>query len=213
MIQDPARLYIRHVLDALGVNATELARSAGVSHSTIHRAVDPSRSIVVSRRTLLAIEHATGLTLEDFQAGRAARPAEAGFERVEVFDPSRVPPGGTLRDAEPPVMAMAFPRDWLASLAGAGGGPVVGLRVLGDAMEPTLADGDVVLVDAGARDLARGGLMVLGGPGGAAIRRVSIEPGTTRVQVRPDHRAYDAHHAEAASLEVLGRVVWSGGRL
>ena len=213
MSRDPARLYIRHVLDRTGLNATELARRAGVAHSTIHRALSPEQKVVVSRRTLVAIEAATGLGFEDFQAGRApATVADAAFERIEVVDPRTVPEGGTLLDAGPPAMALAFPREWLASLANAPYPVVVGLRVLGDVMEPTLADGDLVLVDASATDLARGGLYALGGPGGAAVRRVSLGL-DGRARVKPDNPAYDAVELDAGSLAVLGRVIWSGGRL
>jgi DNA-binding XRE family transcriptional regulator len=88
------------------------------------------------------------------------------------------------------------------------------MRVEGDSMEPTLRDGGVVIIDQAQREL-RDGLLALRINERVQLRRVQVFPGR-RVRLIPDNPSYQAIELQgddAAAIDVVGRVVWSGGRL
>lgn len=87
------------------------------------------------------------------------------------------------------------------------------IRVEGDSMAPTLADGDEILVD---RDRAtpgsRAALFVLRLDGAVAVKRVRALG--AEIEVASDNPAYPPPaRFDAGTIAVLGRVVWLGRAL
>lgn len=85
------------------------------------------------------------------------------------------------------------------------------IAVEGDSMEPTLRDGDEILVDRTIRAL-RAGIYVIRLGDVLLVKR--LEPGPAgRVTVISDNPAYGRSECQFGDVEVIGRVVWKGGRL
>ncbi|SNS75011.1 Phage repressor protein C, contains Cro/C1-type HTH and peptisase s24 domains [Sphingomonas laterariae] len=108
----------------------------------------------------------------------------------------------------------AFDAGWLRALAP--GGPV-GLsliRVEGDSMLPTLADGDDILVDRGdGADRLRDGVYVLRVDDVLLVKRLLIQPADRRVTVASDNPAYPPlADCDPHDIHIVGRVVWGGRR-
>ena len=79
------------------------------------------------------------------------------------------------------------------------------LRARGDSMEPTIADGDQIVVDErDVRVTANPAVFVLRIDGVLLVKRVSRR--AEGVRVASDNPAYPAFVAEGA--EIIGRVVW-----
>ena len=79
------------------------------------------------------------------------------------------------------------------------------LRARGDSMEPTIADGDQIVVDErDVRVTANPAVFVLRVDGVLLVKRVSRAGGGVRVA--SDNPAYPAFVADGA--EIIGRVVW-----
>ena len=85
------------------------------------------------------------------------------------------------------------------------------IEVEGDSMEPTLRDGDEILVDRTARPL-RAGVHVLRLEDVLLVKRVE-RVGAERVRLISDNPAYAPVERALGDVEVIGRVVWKGGRL
>lgn len=86
--------------------------------------------------------------------------------------------------------------------------------VRGDAMAPTLTDGDCVLVDMSDRTAPRDGLHLIDSDGGAMVKRLAIHPVTRRLAILSDNAAYPSHtDCPAGSVRILGRVIWLGRRI
>ncbi|MFN3370321.1 MAG: helix-turn-helix transcriptional regulator [Sphingomonadaceae bacterium] len=86
--------------------------------------------------------------------------------------------------------------------------------IRGDAMAPTLADGDCVLIDTADRLCPRDGLHMIASDGGPVVKRLSIHPVTRRVAILSDNAAYPSYpDLPPDSIRILGRVVWVGRRL
>lgn len=118
-----------------------------------------------------------------------------------------------LTPASGPESALAFQAQWVKSVASNGVDKLSVLRVEGDSMHPTLAEGDQILVDTADKRL-RDGVFVLKTGESIHVRRLAINPMTQRVTVGSDNPIYPSWaETPPESLEIIGRVVWVGRRL
>lgn len=88
------------------------------------------------------------------------------------------------------------------------------LRVKGDAMFPTLHDGDQCLVDTTDKDIYAPGIYCIQMGHTAQVRRLSVNPVNGRVNIICDNATYDQYpDVEPNAINVIGRVIWLGHRL
>ncbi|MBX3634737.1 MAG: LexA family transcriptional regulator [Rubrivivax sp.] len=106
---------------------------------------------------------------------------------------------------------LAFSRAWMRERFGRAGDGFATVQVVGDSMEPTLLDGDEIVVDLQARDHARrDGLYVIALDGDLRVKRLRRRMDGS-AEVWGDNPAYrpevlPPHLAD--ELRVIGRVVW-----
>ena len=117
---------------------------------------------------------------------------------------------GTFADEEEPFGAFGVTPQWLRE-QGLEPAMLSAIAVAGDSMEPTLRDGDEILVDRTPR-APRDGIHVVRVDGALLVKRLETgRPGL--IVLRSDNRAYDPIELRPAEIEVIGRVVWKSGRL
>jgi phage repressor protein C with HTH and peptisase S24 domain len=89
------------------------------------------------------------------------------------------------------------------------------IQVSGDSMEPTLGDGDDILVDrSDAADRVRDGIYVLRFDDALNVKRIAMNPEGRRFTVRSDNPAYPSWpDCDPARIDIIGRVVWVGRRV
>lgn len=89
------------------------------------------------------------------------------------------------------------------------------IRVAGDSMEPTLRDGDDILVDRDARAVRSGAIYVLRVDDVLVVKRLVGEVrDRLPFVIRSDNAAYPEIVVEdPASVQVIGRVLWCGRRV
>ena len=89
------------------------------------------------------------------------------------------------------------------------------IRVSGDSMEPTLGDGDDILVDrSDAADRVRDGIYVLRFDDALNVKRIAMQPEGRRFTVRSDNAAYPSWpDCDQLRIDIIGRVVWVGRRV
>lgn len=83
------------------------------------------------------------------------------------------------------------------------------VRAAGDSMEPTLLDGDLVVVDSGRSDPLEGQLFAVRTGAGLVIKRLRQDRG--RWLLTSDNRTHAAHPVTEDD-RVLGQVAWCGPR-
>lgn len=134
---------------------------------------------------------------------------------AEWADIPRLPLGasagpGALPPEEIPSGRLRFSHRWLK---GQGLEPAMlsVIEVEGDSMEPTLRDGDEILVDRTARPM-RAGIHVIRLDDMLLVKRLEPGPGGI-LRVISDNGAYPRIERPAHDVEIVGRVVWKGGRL
>jgi len=88
------------------------------------------------------------------------------------------------------------------------------ITVAGDSMEPTLRDGDIVVVDHSAREVDRDGIYIFTLGQATFIKRMQRMP--TAIRACSDNKNYeswDIQNDETVDMHVHGRAVWVwGGR-
>lgn len=117
---------------------------------------------------------------------------------------------GTPPDGEQVFGAIRFCTRWLRSM-GLQRDMISAIAVTGDSMEPTLRDGDEILVDRTPRPM-RDGIHVVRLEDHLLVKRIDTgRPGL--IVLLSDNPAYRPIECQPAEVEVIGRVVWKGGRI
>ena len=103
---------------------------------------------------------------------------------------------------------------WLRSLSHKPTGVSI-VRVEGDAMYPTLRDGDEVLIQRYlANENPRDGLYVIRADTGLLVRRIALEPARNRIAVLTDNPSYPNWDGLMRNaIQIVGRVIWLGMQL
>jgi hypothetical protein len=110
---------------------------------------------------------------------------------------------------------IAFDPAWLRRVARGAPDQLSIIRVAGDSMAPTLADGDDILVDRGdAAARLRDGIYVLRIDDAVVVKRIALNPAARKVSIRSDNPAYPGWpDCDPGAVDIVGRVVWAGRRI
>jgi phage repressor protein C with HTH and peptisase S24 domain len=88
------------------------------------------------------------------------------------------------------------------------------IEVEDDAMLPTLARGDIVLIDKTVAKVTQDGVYAIEAAGHTMVKRVSFNPIRKKLTITNDNALYAPLGDVAPSdIKVAGRVVWAGKRL
>lgn len=116
---------------------------------------------------------------------------------------------GAVGSQEIPYDSYRFSRRWLREM-GLEGADLSAIRVEGDSMEPDLRSGDEIFVDRNKR--AGEGIFVVRIGDALHVKQVRASAPSTIVLVS-SNPAYAPLELPREEVEVIGRVVWKGGRV
>lgn len=152
--------------------------------------------------------------LEKTEKSYASRPdtTTSGLAWVEI---PRLAVGasagpGALASGEQAFDAFRFSARWLRE-NGLQAGQLSAITVEGDSMEPLLRDGDEILVDRTPHAF-RDGIHVVRLSDTLMVKRVA-SAGGGRLSLLSQNLAYPPVEVSAEEVEIIGRVVWKGGRI
>ncbi len=202
----------------------DLARALGVNRSAITQAknrdaVPQKWVLALSRQFALApdwLEFGQGQPRQAAEAARDTlrRAEQASFAATsgEIVAVPKVRArlcagGGSMELEAVPVSEHPFPRSWLARM----GTPsaMVFMDVIGNSMEPGIADGDMVLVDQAYTEVSSKMVMAVGYEDAIYIKRMEKRPGALALlSDNPDYAPIMIAGDELNSFRVIGRVVW-----
>jgi hypothetical protein len=122
---------------------------------------------------------------------------------------------GALPGSEAAVAVMAFEQKWLRQLCAGNPADLSLIRVQGDSMSPTLVDGDEIMINRGdSIERLRDGIYVLRRDDVLMVKRLALSPAARRVTIQSDNQAYpDWPNCHLASLDIIGRVIWTGRKV
>lgn len=174
----------------------------------------PRRLEETDRRTLARFlgvaEAELGAPEEEISSGSARAAPRGGWISIPRLRLSASAGSGAFADEEEPIGAFGVTERWLRE-QGLDPRMLQAISVAGDSMDPTLRDGDEILVDRTPRGL-RDGIHVVRVDGVLLVKRLELgRPGL--IVLRSDNPAYDPIELAPAEIEAIGRVVWKSGRL
>ncbi len=109
--------------------------------------------------------------------------------------------------------AMPFPRGYLERTLRARPEDVAIGEAIGDSNEPTISNGDLLLIHLRQRQIADGSMFVVRLGNELVVKRVQREIDGS-LSLLSDNKAYQPRRltqAEADQVDVIGKLIWSGG--
>ena len=109
---------------------------------------------------------------------------------------------------------VAFRLEWLRRV-GLSPDQMALVQVVGDSMEPTFGDGDLVLVDTGKCTIAEEGVYALRQDDHLIVKRLQLML-SGDVHIKNDNEAYSTQiirREAVGDVQIVGRVVWVGRRI
>ena len=214
-LTDP-RMHLLELASRRGISLAQLSALIGRNSSYLQQFVrkgSPRKLEETDRRTL-----ARFFGIDESQLGvpeENSRVLLGKTPRGDWVDVPRLALGasagpGAWAGEEQPIGAFRFAARWLRG-QGLDPAQLSAIAVAGDSMEPTLRDGDEILVDRSAR-FPRDGIHVVRVDDAVLVKRLDTgRPGA--ISLLSDNPAYRPLELPAGAVEVIGRVVWKSGRL
>lgn len=135
------------------------------------------------------------------------------FDTVARYDAQSAAGNGVICFDKDPIDHLAFSKSWLEK-SGINAGSCVLINVTGKSMEPSIYDGDLVMIDRSKTAIRSGRIYVFrDGEEGLRMKRLDVIPGAAitlrsdNLHFAPEHRT--GEEMNAISENILGEVVWS----
>ena len=212
---DDARRALDELIQKRGCNYSEISRLLGRNAAYIQQYIrrGSPRQLDEQDRAVLARFFGVDETILGAPARRAGPVVQLAL--VPILDVEASAGHGALAEMESKSAQFGFDEKWLRRLTASKASNLSIIGVLGDSMEPTLHDGDEVLVDlADGQSRVRDGIYVLRMDDMLSVKRIAFEPQGKRVSVLSDNPTFPSWHGlEKRTLNIVGRVLWFGRAL
>ncbi len=214
---------LREAIKLVG-SAREAARLSGLPYGTLQGYI---RGGELKLSNAASLARATGVRLEWLANGSGPMQGEEAGE-VTTMSAAVPPPGhvllpllearaaagnhGGLR-SDHLVDFIAFSESFLKQTLRRAPQNLALLTASGDSMDPTIRDGDLLLVDTSARRIEGSFIYVLAIGGGLLVKRIDLRRDGSVIlkSDNPKYAAEEVPAVETPTLEVLGQVVWQAG--
>ena len=137
-----------------------------------------------------------------------------GYTRLPRYEVAASAGAGTLVQGEQIVDYVSFKTDWLKIGLGVSPQKAVLISVKGDSMEPTLSNGDLVLIDTSISRVEDNAIYVINYDDALLVKRIQRKYDRS-VMIMSDNKSYGDEAVQGSlvdQLNVIGRVVWYGRR-
>jgi phage repressor protein C with HTH and peptisase S24 domain len=216
-------------------SADRLARAVGVSPSAFRKWLRGEAE--PSRERLVALADATSVSIAWLAKGEGPEPQFQDLRRSErgvpaaattdaaldlrrfVVLPKRNEAAAAGAGTPPPPNArsefIAFGHDWIRDTFALEPNDLLLETAVGESMQPTISDNDLLLIDVTDRKLREFGIYVLEFQGERLVKRVQRKLDGSLLLIS-DNAIYEAERIppeRAREVVIVGRVVWGGGRI
>jgi phage repressor protein C with HTH and peptisase S24 domain len=211
--EDPAFVVRLRELVAKVGTASALAKKAGISQSGLHRYLSGGEP---TRKVLIALAEAGDVNLDWLVTGNGPAsnrqaPGSDSLTRVNLYTPPEPLPDTAVPSPNGILTGLAFCRNWLGR-QGLDAKTLKAANIRGNSMEPTIRNGDNILIDITSREILDGEIYAIRDGEALMIKRLQRQLGG-RVRMISDNALYPVIDAPMADLDVVGKVVWRGSML
>lgn len=196
-------------------NNKQLAEALSISRSTVQNWKDRN---VMPYKEICDAAIGMGISLEWLLTGKGSQTESSNTARllsVPHYAIQASAGGGALVEAEKIEQHLTLSREWLAR-EGISSNDLIGIYAQGDSMEPTITNGDSLLIDRDRNMVGSdGGIYVINYEGELFVKRVQkLLDG--RIAVTSDnknHMSIEISKHDLERLKIIGRVVWFGRKM
>lgn len=195
---------------------SKLSRLLGRNPAYIHQFITRGTPRELSERDRRTLADYFGIDEQELGApGHVARHDVRKLVAIPLYDIGASAGSGSFVEDERPVAHFAFDHRWLMGTCASDPGCLSIIKVDGDSMVPTIANGEDIMVDRSEDGLRlNDGIYVLRRDDTLIVKRLSLHPVTKRVTISSDNAAYSSWpDCEPGSIEVVGRVIWAGRKI
>jgi phage repressor protein C with HTH and peptisase S24 domain len=134
---------------------------------------------------------------------------------IPVYDVRASMGAGSVSEGAVILYHIGFRKDWLQRITSSPSSQLAAISAVGDSMEPTLSDGDTMLIDMSQGPATReDGIYVIDYDGLLRVKRLRFDPVRRIVRLISDNPAYDpVDDIIPDELRVFGRAIWLARRL
>ena len=191
------------------------AKEAGISYSTLHNYLTntslPTLDNLIALATYANVSVqwlATGESSEEQDGLNLSASNDEIFAEIEDCREVRISAGGGgFNDEYKPYQTTKVEKAWLDSRRLKAEDCAMFL-VSGDSMQPTLKDGEEIIVDRSKTDLKDGKIFVLNNEGAMLVKKVQITyNGITLISQNTEYAPIELNTEQANNLIVIGQVV------
>ena len=212
---DQARENLERLIQERGVNYSSLSRLLGRNAAYIQQYIKRNSPRHLDENDRMVLARFFGV--DERVLGAPARRSGPVIELVQVpiLDVDASAGHGALAEMEAKSSQFGFEEKWLRRLTASKASSLSIIHVLGGSMEPTLHDGDEMLVDLGdGQSRLRDGIYVLRMDDALSVKRIAIEPSGRRISVTSDNPTYPSWNGlDRRNVNIVGRVLWFGRQL
>jgi phage repressor protein C with HTH and peptisase S24 domain len=216
LVDSELRARLTQVIESFG-SVVMVAKAVGVSDNAIYKWLAGRGQPSVTN--LVALARAARVSIEWLATGEESKQSAQAITRaVEhgdfIFMPRnriRFSSGreGILR-SDQVVDSIAFRAEWVKRRLSTESRDLLLIEVVGDSMAPTVEDADLILADLAEPRFRQDGIYLLRHDSGLAVKRIQRRP-DGKLLIRSDNPKYEA--MVVATVNVIGRVIWTGGRV
>ena len=212
---DDPRATLDELIRQRGVNYSSISRLLGRNVSYIQQFLRKGSPRYLDERDRQILAQFFGVDEAVLGGPTALSTPIVQLVQIPVLDVEASAGHGALAGTETKAGQFGFDDKWLRKLTLAKPTNLSIIKVTGDSMEPTLHDGDEVLVDVSDEQTKlRDGIYVLRMDGALNVKRVAIEPQGRKISVVSDNAAYPSWQGlDRRSVNIVGRVLWFGRKV
>lgn len=148
-------------------------------------------------------------------AAPAHTPAPEGFILVPRYDVTGSMGNGRAIHSEQIVDHLAFRAEWVRTELATSPSSLVLISAIGDSMEPTLRAHDLLLIDRSVLNVKQDAIYAFAVDGELRVKRIQrLFDGSLIIKSdNPEYATETLTPMQAESINIIGRVVWSGRRM
>lgn len=202
---------IQWILEGLkkpGKSQRGLAKALGLDPSAVNRMLKGGRGVKARELSVIRAYLSAPPALDVAES-------EVAVISVPEYDVRVSAGGGFYIDEETRKGSWPFPASYLRNELRVNPRSSVVVEVQGDSMEPTLRSGDRVMIDMNDKNPAQPGIFVLWDSDRTVVKRVEKVPGSRPAELVliSDNKVHHEYRVQAASAQIVGRVVWRATRV
>lgn len=214
-VEEEFRRRLRLIMQQFG-SVADLAKAVGVSDNAIYKWVSGRGQ--PSMASLVNLAKAAGVSVEWLATGAATK---SPSDLVETANASALvsTPLGAIKIPGSPIMIhssqivdyLRFDATWLMRRFSIDPNLLALIEADGDAMSPTVDDGDLCLIDLQQSRFRHDGLYAIWAHDELSIKRLQREPDGSAV-IRSDNPAYAPVRTSLDALTIIGPILWICGK-